>query len=391
MLGTISNERPARIPELDGLRAIAVILVLLWHYVYVQLVIATPSTDLALLRTTWSGVDLFLVLSGFLIGGVIIDNRNASNFFLTFYVRRACRILPAYFILLASFFAITSLHWGYNQWLFGCDMTAPSKDCISSLPSYSYVLFVQNFFMGTKGTFGPNWLGITWSLAIEEQFYVVAPLLLIFLPNRLMLPILAAMFLAAPLARYFVGGLGAYVYTYCRTDALLLGVLAAAIVRRDSWHLQYRLWRWILSGAFLVLAIGTAGFTRNPTIGGAWIHSWFAVLYADVLLLAMAYRNLKVTSALRCRALGWIGERSYAIYLFHQAMAGSLHAVLAGGNAPMIFDLTTGLVTLASLCATLLVADLSFQFFERPLQRLGHRFEYNPASRVPPQQRRSSC
>jgi peptidoglycan/LPS O-acetylase OafA/YrhL len=121
-------------------------------------------------QLSWSGVDLFFVLSGFLIGGILLDARSSPRYFQTFYLRRAYRILPLYFLviglsllphLLAQFSVARAAH------------TTPLP-----LPWLSYATFTQNFWMAYLGVFGPSGMGITWSLAIEEQFYLSIPLLI---------------------------------------------------------------------------------------------------------------------------------------------------------------------------------------------------------------------
>src|SRR6266446_4286628 len=103
--GCLAPERKSslRVPELDGLRGIAILLVIVWHYA-VELFAREPGSTaaygLAVLRLSWSGVDLFFVLSGFLIGGILIDNRGARNYFRVFYFRRVCRIVPLYYLCL---------------------------------------------------------------------------------------------------------------------------------------------------------------------------------------------------------------------------------------------------------------------------------------------------
>ena len=111
----------ARIPELDGIRAIAILMVLVWHYFSSQ-VSSEPGTLIAsligLAKMSWSGVDLFFILSGFLIGGILIDNRGSSGVLKTFYVRRACRILPLYLVAVLTFFAARYFAGTDENWLF---------------------------------------------------------------------------------------------------------------------------------------------------------------------------------------------------------------------------------------------------------------------------------
>src|SRR5689334_3132541 len=92
-----------RIPELDGIRGLAILLVLAWHYLFLRFAPTAPPSARpvwSVFALTWSGVDLFFVLSGFLIGGILLRCRDSPNYFKTFYIRRACRIVPAYFLVL---------------------------------------------------------------------------------------------------------------------------------------------------------------------------------------------------------------------------------------------------------------------------------------------------
>lgn len=163
-----------RIRELDGLRGIAILLVVGFHYFTCQVLPDDPLPFRFLGRAFfqgWNGVDLFFVLSGFLIVGILLDARGSRNFFRVFYTRRACRILPLYYLIVILFVLLGVTGLVKNDWLF-----------TGGLPLWSYLTLTQNYLMHAQG-FGPNWLGVTWSLAIEEQFYLVIPLL-VWLLNR---------------------------------------------------------------------------------------------------------------------------------------------------------------------------------------------------------------
>lgn len=222
-----------RIPELDGLRGIAILLVLYYHYVESSPVL--PSFLSALGRLTWSGVDLFFVLSGFLIGGILLNARESPNYFKAFYVRRAYRILPIYAATLAGFWllrALTQVEYSDNaslQWLFS-----------RPFAWYSYATFIQNFSMSYYGNLGPAWLGATWSLAVEEQFYLTLPLMIKYVRPRRLPFLLGIVILFAPvfrtLLRLFIaqGEVGTLVLMPSRADALMLGVVAALFLRTEN-------------------------------------------------------------------------------------------------------------------------------------------------------------
>src|SRR5580704_17724235 len=104
-----SEMKETRLPELDGIRGCAILLVLIWHYVPCEISASEGAAHVVsrALGLTWSGVDLFFVLSGFLIAGILLDNRNASNYFRVFYIRRVCRTFPLYFLLVGIFVSLT--------------------------------------------------------------------------------------------------------------------------------------------------------------------------------------------------------------------------------------------------------------------------------------------
>ena len=162
---------PFRIPVLDGIRGMAICLVLAWHSVSeLQLPNHPRVTNIiGFGRLSWSGVDLFVVLSGFLIGGILLDAAGAQRYFGPFYIRRAHRILPLYAVALLLVFSTIYLcghlkvvgTWTENR-----------------IPVWYYPTFLQNFWMARHGTFGSSALGITWSLAVEEQFYLTLLLII---------------------------------------------------------------------------------------------------------------------------------------------------------------------------------------------------------------------
>ena len=156
--------QPRRIPELDGLRGVAILLVLFCHYVssVVNLPIHTFGSRLViLLNLTWSGVDLFFVLSGFLIGGILLEVRDSPRYFRTFYGRRVFRIVPIYALMLMFYWVSKAVARSGPAiaWLFD-----------KPLPWIAYATFTQNIGMAWVHFFGAMPLAITWSLAVEEQF-----------------------------------------------------------------------------------------------------------------------------------------------------------------------------------------------------------------------------
>ncbi len=370
-----SSLSPAkRIPELDGIRGIAVLLVVIWHYVPCQLQnqagVWVPFVRRAL-YLTGSGVDLFFVLSGFLIVGILVDQRGADNYFRVFYLRRACRILPLYFLLLVLFVGIgatTRLTATSYQWLFG-----------NPLPLWSYATFTQNIVMGVRGAFGPGFLAITWSLAVEEQFYLVIPLLIFMLGRRKLAWVLPLALVSVPLLRMAYPGFHAYVNTPWRADPLLAGGGVALLVRSGHIAEVIRTNRHWLVAAGAVLIAGVALMVLRPGCLGVFDQTLLALLYGLLVLAASLDMSSLTSLMLRNSALIWFGKLSYGIYMFHQGVSGLLHGWL-GGQAPQIASLHDAWITLLALFATLATAWISYTFFEAPILRFGHLFRYHPTT-----------
>src|SRR5882762_114777 len=213
-----------RIPELDGIRGIAIGMVLIAHFF---LVVSRPGSPLAYalvpLRLDWSGVDLFFVLSGFLIGGILLDNREATNYFRVFYTRRFFRILPAYFRCVSVVYLLMRLIES------GTITRLSFLSSINVLPWAPHLPFLQNLWLAA--TNAGVILVITWSLAIEEQFYLTLPLLVRFLSPKRLLTLVCVVIVAAPLLRLTLTLMwpghpwAAFALLPCRADSLMLGVL----------------------------------------------------------------------------------------------------------------------------------------------------------------------
>jgi len=164
-----------------------------WHCI-------APRLDLSLdwslqlmkgMNLAWTGVDLFFVLSGFLIGGILLDQGRANNFFQVFYVRRALRILPPYFLLLLSYLVT-------KMWLAPTKPSEAAGLLVPSPPLWIYGTFLQNFYFAGTGASGTPWLSATWSLAVEEQFYLCLPFLIFLVPSARLGPVLVGLIVPVP-------------------------------------------------------------------------------------------------------------------------------------------------------------------------------------------------
>lgn len=376
-----------RIPELDGIRGLAILMVLVWHYV-ISIVPAHSGAWLSYLlfpfRLTWSGVDLFFVLSGFLIGGILLDAKLASNYFSVFYGRRFHRILPLYAVWLVIYAAGLSMVGSHS---------APPLQALfnSRLPAWSYVTFSQNILMSWRRTFGAEWLGVTWSLAVEEQFYLVLPVLVRLLTLRTLLRVALGAVVAAPVIRlllYFSGNVyyGPYTLLPSRADALGLGVAVAAGLR------EKRVWEWAeshLAGIYLACfgagLSGAAFFAMGPP---TWLsksvgYSWLAVFYTLILVSAVVNPGRLVRVVFRNPMLVWLGTVSYCVYIVHQGVNALYHYWMFARD-PRIDSWATVGVTVLSAATVMLLAQASWWAVELPLVRRGKsRFRYVFSARKP--------
>lgn len=362
-----------RIRELDGIRGLAILAVLVWHYLVCE--VGAPPPLFRFLNLTWSGVDLF-VLSGFLIGGILLDHRDARNYFSVFYRRRICRIFPLYYATLLLFLLLRHLQSFLPlgvaaPWLFDPPM-----------PLWSYATFTQNFLQAKSGSLGAGWLAVTWSLSIEEQFYLLLPFIVRFTPVRLLPYLLAPFVLLAPLVRanlYDPSGsaLGWYVLLVCKADALLLGVLCAWLIRQRSVAARLKSAAPILrialasSMGFVLL---TAYFAQTTAVV-VLRDSLLALGFASLVMVALVMPSSPVARLTRVRWLRWLGVVSYGVYVIHQPVLGLMYGI-ERRDWPHFIVLGDVWLPIVALAITLLIAAASYRWFERPLLEYGRRWEY---------------
>ncbi|HSY52003.1 MAG TPA: acyltransferase [Thermoanaerobaculia bacterium] len=368
---TLPEPDRRRVPELDGIRGLAILLVLIWHYLLCE--VGAPPLLFRFLNITSSGVDLFFVLSGFLIGGILLDQRDAPNYFSVFYGRRICRIFPIYFAWLLLYVVLSPIRYHLHIG------TAADWSLGPQLPLWSYATFVQNFLQAKRGTFGPFWLAPTWSLAVEEQFYLLLPLVIRFTSRRWLPVLLGAAVVAAPFARALVydpgqGGIASTVLLFCRTDSLLLGVLSARMVRQEG--AVERIIRWMPALRILFLSgLGFAMLTEYvPWTRASWVahDSALAVAYTCLVLLSLHAPRSPLARMSRWVWLRRLGIIAYGTYLIQEAVAGFVFG-FARGRWPSILTGSDLLLNLPALAVTIGLAAVSWRWFEKPIVSFGRR------------------
>lgn len=327
----------ARIPALDGVRGFAALSVLAWH-------------TFGLPLNGGVGVEIFFVLSGFLIGGVVLDTVGTPGWVQRFYIRRTLRIWPLYYAVVAILVItdhlvaepINAPQWMLWTFLGNAVHTYPNAHRLAAL--------------------------VLWSLAVEEHFYLLLPLLAAKmkreqLPMAILLVALSSIGLRLVLGR-LMSGWFIYSFTLTRLDSLCFGVLAAWVHReRRSWLPAFR----YLALAGVVLKI--VAFPRDSWV----IASTSAVLLTTLESLAtaailLALVNDQVPTLARLfsnRWLVWAGSISYGLYMLHPLVMEALVAI-----RPVPQGWTLMLLTLP---LTLVVATLSWRYFEQPLLAMSAR------------------
>ncbi len=344
---------------MDGLRGVAILFVILYHFHFL-LGNKTPLTY-AIYRALnfgWCGVDLFFVLSGFLITGILLDSKGKADFFRSFYIRRVLRIFPLYYCYLAF---VLFVFYQESQWL----------PHIGTWTGW-YITYLSNW----KFDHGANdpYLRQLWSLAVEEQFYLVWPFLVAFLSRRYLPLVCGGLIVAAPVLRFILVAQGAsaetaYRLTVTRMDALAMGALLAWCLRSKYWPVLKRNVMWV-AGFGLVASAGFCFLDRGVEWTGQMV-TWgdSAVLLLFTSLVAAGVAKLPLAMPFTAGWIRSVGKYSYAMYLFQEIAARQM--VLRFAN----YSVATKLfVIVAATLAVYLAALLSWRIFERPILRLKDRW-----------------
>ncbi|MEI7910809.1 MAG: acyltransferase [Verrucomicrobiota bacterium] len=364
----LCNLQGRHFTALDGFRGVAVLLVMLSHFIKTGEVIGDQQPWHLLLRGGFVGVDMFFVLSGFLITGILLDSpKCGARYFKTFYLRRFLRIFPLYYGVLLLAFVSFRHAGGDSPWWF--------------------VLFASNLGDAYYG----RWLDVTdgvslahfWSLAVEEQFYLIWPLLVYLLQPRTLVKVSLALLVIAPLSgvMFFLAnnGLGSYVFTLNRFHTLGMGALLAVALRHPTYWKACQAWALPISVVTGLLT--TVGLMYAPRSGfcSAAPALWAPYLWGSVLVLSLRPAGL-LPRCLSSRFLVFIGKISFGLYVYHSffeswarqhiyeawlvpALAGERGAALA-----LFLPIAYGL--------SIALADLSWRWFEKPILGLNRKFQY---------------
>jgi peptidoglycan/LPS O-acetylase OafA/YrhL len=306
----------ARIPALDGVRGLAIILVLLHQFNIVRPGSSLPARLLtAVVEPGWIGVQLFFVLSGFLITGTLLDSKASPRYFSTFYLRRFLRIFPLYYLILAVTFVLL-------PWLTPL-LGSPAP---AGHPQPWYWLYLQNWLPVGQGI---EPLAHTWSLAVEEQYYLLWPVAVWSLSRRGLVRLSVGLVFGALILRVVLRAADVapgiiYMCTATRADALAMGGLAAIALRRADWLMVlHRRLRPTVALALVALgAVVIAGhdLARKNVVTQTVGYSVLSVVFAQLIIVIMLQtvnRRGRLLWLLSFGPLRAVGRVSYGMYLFH--------------------------------------------------------------------------
>lgn len=372
------------IPALDGVRGLAILAVLA-HQLCIDDYHPGTAVKLLLLplQAGWIGVQLFFVLSGFLITGVLVDTRRAHNYWSSFFMRRSLRILPLYYALLVVTFLVVPRV-----------VALPEAILAENRQAVWYWLYVSNW-MGLAHRESVASLGHCWSLAVEEQFYLLWPLAVRVFADRGLARLCVGVAIFALLLRIGIRLEGAnpelaYSLTPARADALTLGALAAIVVRHDDWlaRITPHVGRLFAASLALlaVIAVLGKGLTRTNPITETAGDTALAIASA-LLILRLTVDTAKgkgrLVAALSSPLLRRFGKHSYAIYILHLPLHLLVERHLIAPRLSTMSQVTFVGVQLAYFVAgtfaLLLLGIITYPIIEQPFLDLKRFF----ATRAP--------
>ena len=364
----------ARSDAMDGLRGLAIAMVLWLHFVQ-QYLPPGRGSWLGWLRAgtglAWVGVDLFFVISGFFIGGILIDRRESPRLVRVFYLRRAARILPLYYVTLAAIGLAILGHVSGSFHLF---------------PSWIYGLFLTNFAFGVARRWDWLPLSVLWTLAVEEQFYVTAPWIVRAIARPLIPWLVGSLIALAELSRACVlvawpqARFAVHVLTPFRMDALAFGVLAAWAVRSEAAAAFIdRLavhWRtWLALGISLLGGLNLLQPEQGSLVLLLFGYLLIATVFAMMVVIVAKVRPAGLNRILEVGPLVNLGRHSYFVYLWHGLVGAVLIRWLGGPDFTLNSFTGAGIVALV-LGVTWSAAVVSWKWFEGPIVAWSHRKSY---------------
>jgi len=366
------------IPALDGIRGLAILMVLFVHLFWANTATGSRIFDFFthVRESCYIGVNLFFVLSGFLITGILIDTLNIPHYFKTFYARRALRIFPLYYGVLIVLLLLTRpLHFIWSGW------------------QYYFLTYSANLALWRNAPLVLPHININhfWSLQVEEQFYLVWPFLVYKLkrPQSLLrvsligcVLVLCIRIALVAMHSHFSNEYLVYSPTFSCADNLLFGCGLCALLRTSARQRVIELAPRVFAVGAIILVV--VGITKGSL---DWQHSFFIPTFGFTLigitfaaLITMALRTGSTTQRIfQNKGLRFFGKYSYGLYVFHYSIAETCSPLVRKFVDDRFHSKALGVISGAAvvLALSLIAALLSYRFYEEPFLKLKRYFSYN--------------
>ncbi len=319
-------------------------------------------------RFLMHGVTLFFVLSGFLIGSILLHNRNSKNYFKTFYIKRIGRILPIYYLLILGYYLLKNVIMPEYD----------GSELNSGIPDWTYPFFAQSFYIPQNGL-GPGVMSVAWSLCVEEQFYLFAPLFIfLFDSNKLVILCISGILLSL-FSRMLLPGLddlGILALITSRADSLFMGILLAIVYRNKELLQKLKTNQRSVTVFLIILSIGVLlqflGFAM-----GVFKLTWIALFFAIILIIPLANNDSLISRFFNNSFLKIFGKYSYGIYLYHMPI--SYFLLYFNGLYGISLDTLSSILifNFLSIVVIFIFSYFSYEYFEKRIINSVSRFTYN--------------
>jgi peptidoglycan/LPS O-acetylase OafA/YrhL len=357
------NPHRSHYPALDGLRGTAILLVVLYH----------NFSFIPFFNYGWLGVDLFFVLSGFLITDILMNTMNTKNYFRNFYARRVLRIFPLYYLSLVIFILLLPLFPGF-----------PLNMSYYQEYQWWFWTYLQNWTLVFHYNEHAVALNHFWSLAVEEQYYLIWPFIIILIrsPRKLLILCLATLIIVI-MARLYIWthriSFPSYqwLFLFTRIDGILIGSMLAVLYKINKDALRtYTTWLILLLAGFNFLIYFIKGDPAFP----AWAiagYTTFAAVFALLVYESVKKDNKVINAIFTNPVLRFLGKYSYGFYIFHWPvflLAKPYTDRITSGLTVSGSQFQMVLSAIVASIAGLLVSIASFHLFEKHFLKLKKHF-----------------
>ncbi|MCX7650365.1 MAG: acyltransferase [Flavobacteriales bacterium] len=355
-----------RLDHLDGYRGLASLIVIGHHYFmmsYFENLEGKAPWIMRLLFQSYGIIDYFFVLSGWLIGTILLSNKNSPHFFKTFYIRRAARVLPLYFLVVFVYLFFSKTYEKNFPWLFNDPL----------IPLWAYPFALQTLFGGMIGTLGDRFIYVTWSVIVEFHFYIMAPWIVRFVSKQGMIVFYIFLVALAFYLRFLIPGearVWERTLIFWRPEAIFGGLLISYFTFDGTIFKMKKYFFWLI---YFILLPGIILMAFDFYFG-KFLYTWMsftAMAFFAALLVWPGW----LEKFFSWKPLCWLGEISYSTYLWHVPALGVFFQWVYNSE-PFAYRSEGFVPACICLAATLVMAGLSYRFIEMPFLKWGKKYSY---------------